>query len=63
VANAVIAYHQHGKIDYIPFPETLTDCYQSFTEANLESLRKIGCDYSFKTVEQGIALYMVWLNS
>ncbi len=62
VANAVIAYHKQGSIDYIPFPEHLKGCYQSFTEANLESLREAGCDYHFKTVEQGIALYMEWLN-
>ena len=62
VANAVIAYHQQGSIDYIPFPEHLKGCYQSFTEANLEALREAGCDYHFKTVEQGIALYMKWLN-
>jgi len=62
VANAVIAYHQQGSIDYIPFPEHLKGCYQSFTEANLEALREAGCDYHFKTVEQGIGLYMEWLN-
>jgi len=62
VANAVIAYHQRGKIEYIPFPEHLKGCYQSFTEADLNNLRAIGCDHSFKTVEQGVRLYMEWLN-
>lgn len=63
VANAVIAYHQRGEIEYIPFPDHLKGCYQSFTEANLEYLREAGCDHRFKTVEQGVALYMEWLNS
>ena len=63
VANAVIAYHQRGKIEYIPFPEHLKGCYQSFTEANLEALRASGCDHQFKSVEEGVRLYMEWLNS
>ncbi|MDD4913486.1 MAG: ADP-glyceromanno-heptose 6-epimerase [Methylococcales bacterium] len=62
VANAVIAYHRRGFIEYIPFPEHLKGCYQSFTEANLEQLRAAGCDLVFKTVEQGVPLYMEWLN-
>jgi ADP-L-glycero-D-manno-heptose 6-epimerase len=62
VANAVIRYHQRGHIKYIPFPEHLKGCYQSFTEANLENLRGIGCQHQFKSVEQGVQLYMEWLN-
>ncbi len=63
VANAVIKYHQRGRIQYIPFPDHLKGCYQSFTEANLEKLRNAGCLHPFKTVEQGVQLYMEWLNS
>lgn len=63
VARAVIAYHGRGKIEYIPFPEHLKGCYQSFTEANLESLRAAGCQHPFKPVEQGVSMYMEWLNS
>jgi ADP-L-glycero-D-manno-heptose 6-epimerase len=62
VANAVIAYHKKGEIEYIPFPEHLKGCYQSFTQANLEQLRAIGCNHPFKSVEEGVALYMAWLN-
>jgi ADP-L-glycero-D-manno-heptose 6-epimerase len=62
VANAVINYHQRGYIKYIPFPEHLKGCYQSYTEANLEHLRAAGCDHQFKSVEQGVQLYMEWLN-
>ncbi|KAF3977215.1 MAG: ADP-glyceromanno-heptose 6-epimerase [Methylococcales symbiont of Iophon sp. n. MRB-2018] len=62
VANAVLAYHQQGQLEYIPFPEHLKGCYQSFTEANLENLRSVGCDYQFKSVEEGVQLYMKWLN-
>lgn len=62
VANAVINYHQRGEIKYIPFPEHLKGCYQSFTEANLDNLRAVGCQHQFKSVEQGVQLYMEWLN-
>ena len=62
VANAVIKYHQRGRIKYIPFPEHLKGCYQSFTEANLDKLRTAGCQHQFKTVEQGVQSYMEWLN-
>ncbi len=62
VANAVLAYHKTGRLEYIPFPEHLKGCYQSFTEANLEHLRAAGCDHQFKSVEEGVRLYMEWLN-
>jgi len=62
VANAVLDYHQKGTLEYIPFPEHLKGCYQSFTEANLENLRAAGCEHTFKSVEEGVRLYMEWLN-
>jgi ADP-L-glycero-D-manno-heptose 6-epimerase len=62
VAKAVLDYHQKGELEYIPFPEKLKGCYQSFTEANLEKLRAAGCDHNFKTVAEGTRLYMQWLN-
>ncbi|WP_020482461.1 ADP-glyceromanno-heptose 6-epimerase [Methylomonas sp. MK1] len=62
VANAVIKFHQRGYIKYIPFPEHLKGCYQSFTQANLDNLRATGCQHQFKSVEQGVQLYMEWLN-
>ena len=33
-----------------------------FTEANLENLRVAGCEHQFKSVEEGVRLYMEWLN-
>ena len=62
VANAVLKYHQKGKLEYIPFPDSLKGCYQSFTEANLDNLRAMGCQHQFKSVEEGVKLYMEWLN-
>ncbi len=63
VANAVIACHQQGNIEYTPFPDHLKGRYQSFTEADISVLRKAGYDQPLKTVEEGVKLYMQWLNS
>lgn len=62
VAKAVIAHHRRGEIDYIPFPDHLRGRYQSFTEADMSRLRAIGYDAPFKTVEEGVAEYLAWLN-
>ncbi len=62
VARAVIAWHGRGEIEYIPFPEHLKGRYQSFTEADISALRAAGYDAPFKTVEEGVAEYMAWLN-
>lgn len=62
VANTILAYHQKGLLEYMPFPEHLKGHYQSYTEANLDKLRAVGCEHQFKTVEEGVYLYMEWLN-
>lgn len=63
IAKAVIAHHGHGEVEFIPFPEHLKGHYQSFTKADLTKLRATGCDVQFKTVAEGVAEYMKWLNS
>lgn len=63
VANAVKAYHGRGEINYIPFPEHLKGSYQSYTQADISALREAGYDRPFKTVEEGVAKYMMWLNA
>ncbi len=62
VARAVIAYHGRGEIEYIPFPDQLRGKYQNFTEAEISRLRAAGYDAPFRTVEQGVAEYLAWLN-
>jgi len=62
VANAVIAHHGRGVIEYIPFPEHLKGAYQSFTEADISKLRGIGYAEPFKSVQQGVAEYLAWLQ-
>ncbi|MFC1747710.1 ADP-glyceromanno-heptose 6-epimerase [Pseudomonadota bacterium] len=63
VANAVLKYHDKGSLEYIPFPEHLKGCYQSFTEADMAEARAAGYDGTFKTVEEGTIEYMKWLNA
>lgn len=58
VANAVIKWHGKGKIVYVPFPEKLTNAYQSYTEADLTQLRQSGCDVEFRGVEDGVKDYL-----
>jgi len=62
VADAVVAYHQTGTIETIPFPEKLKGRYQAFTQADMTALRKAGYDKPFKTVTEGVTEYMSWLN-
>ena len=54
---------RQGFIEYIPFPEALRGKYQSFTQADLATLRKAGYDAPFASVEQGVAKYVEWLNA
>lgn len=58
VANAVIAWHGEGRIRYVPFPEHLQGAYQSYTQANLATLRATGCDTQFRPVEDGVRDYL-----
>ena len=62
IARAVIAWHGKGTIRYVPFPEHLKGAYQSFTEADIRALRLAGYTQRFKTVEEGVQLYLDWLN-
>lgn len=53
-ANLLIARLGGGRIEYVPFPDTLRGKYQSFTESNPERLRAAGYKESFLTLEEGI---------
>ncbi len=58
VANAVIEWHQRGEIQYIPFPAHLKGCYQSYTQADIQPLRKAGYAAPFKSVKEGVHAYL-----
>ncbi|MFT5426936.1 MAG: ADP-L-glycero-D-manno-heptose 6-epimerase [Gammaproteobacteria bacterium] len=62
VANAVINWHGKGDIEYIEFPEHLQGSYQSYTEADINSLRQLGYKNDFLSVEDGIKQYLDLLN-
>ncbi len=58
IAQAVIEWHGKGSIRYVPFPEHLQGSYQSFTEADISSLRSAGYGDDFLNVQQGVARYL-----
>ncbi|MEM8983068.1 MAG: ADP-glyceromanno-heptose 6-epimerase [Pseudomonadota bacterium] len=62
VADAVIA-KLGGRKEYIPFPEHLLGRYQSFTEADLTALRRVGCEHEFQDVQSGVAAYLDRLSA
>ena len=51
-----------GLIDYIAFPPALVGKYQSYTQADLSTLRAAGCDHVFADVQTGVEAYMQWLG-
>ena len=63
VAQAVIHWHQRGEIEYIPFPEHLKGAYQSYTQADIDTLRAAGFTHEFQSVEEGVSRYLDWLNN
>ena len=58
VANAVIDWNKKGIIEYIEFPEKLLDAYQSFTQADITKLRKVGYEEEFLSVQEGVFRYL-----
>ncbi len=61
IAHTVIKWMGKGKIEYIPFPDSLKGAYQSFTQADISRLRQAGFKQEFKTVQEGVKLYLDWL--
>jgi ADP-L-glycero-D-manno-heptose 6-epimerase len=49
---------QQGLVEYIPFPDALKGKYQSFTQADINLLRKAGYKKDFLTVQQGVTRYV-----
>lgn len=62
IANNIIQYYGKGEIEYIAFPDDLKGNYQSFTQADIAPLRAAGYSEPFKTVAEGIKVYLDWLN-
>ena len=51
-----------GEIKYIEIPEYLKEKYQYFTEAKMEKLKKSGCNFKFKSLEDSIKDYTRYLE-
>lgn len=62
VAEAVIRWHGKGIIEYIPFPEHLKGSYQSYTQADISSLRRAGYQEPFKGVGVSVKRYLDEIN-
>ena len=52
-----------GKIKYVEFPAALEGRYQSFTEANIEKLRRAGYEQAFADVKTGVRMYVDYLHA
>ncbi len=46
------------KIEYIPMPESLVNQYQNYTCADLSTLKFLGIDHKFRTLEEGVTRYV-----
>jgi ADP-L-glycero-D-manno-heptose 6-epimerase len=55
IAQALVRHLGGGRIEYIPFPDALEGRYQSFTQADLKTLRAAGYARAFTPLEDGIA--------
>ena len=54
IAQTLIQHLGKGRIEYIPFPDELRGKYQSFTQADVRSLRGAGYTAPFTSLEDGI---------
>ena len=54
VAKKIIELNNAGTIEMIEFPQKFTHSYQYYTKADLSSLRKVGCNHDFMSLDDGI---------
>ena len=52
---------RQGLIEYGDFPAALIGKYQCFTQADLGTLRAVGCNHVFADVASGVERYVRWL--
>ena len=55
---ALADMQRQGVIEYIPFPPELAGKYQSYTQADISTLRGAGYTAPLLTVEEGVARYI-----
>jgi ADP-L-glycero-D-manno-heptose 6-epimerase len=54
IVTILIEQLERGRVEYIPFPDSLRGKYQSFTQADLTGLRGVGYEEPFTPLEEGI---------
>ena len=62
LAGALIDWYGRGEIEYTSFPDYLRGRYQCTTRADLTALRAAGYEKPFRSLEEGVPLYMDWLR-
>ncbi len=62
IARTLLKLHGSGRLEYIPFPEHLKNAYQAYTQANISSLRQIGFNANFTSLEAGVEKYYQYVN-
>ncbi|MBH44518.1 MAG: ADP-glyceromanno-heptose 6-epimerase [Gammaproteobacteria bacterium] len=62
VANAVIENFDSGQIEYIDFPKNLEKQYQAYTKADISSLRNVGYEKKFFSLNESVKKYIDWLS-
>lgn len=63
VAEAVLAFHGHGTLEYVDFPADLLGAYQAYTAADVTRLRAAGYTSPMRDVASGVQEYLRWLRS
>lgn len=53
---------ESGAIAYVPFPQALEGKYQSYTQADVDTLRRAGYTREFTALEAGVRQYIDWRN-
>ncbi|NQT23443.1 MAG: NAD-dependent epimerase/dehydratase family protein, partial [Candidatus Omnitrophica bacterium] len=63
IANAIFsAVGKKANIEYIEMPDYLKPKYQYFTEAKMDKIKNAGYDYKFRSLEDSIKDYTLYLD-
>jgi len=57
------ALGKEPRMEYIEMPPSLREKYQYFTQAKMDKLRKAGCQYQFRSLEDAVADYIGYLKN
>ncbi len=62
IAEIISKVDHHSDVEVVPFPDHLKGKYQTFTQADLTSLKEAGYDKEFTSLEKGITTYYQMLK-